>query len=186
MHVPFRRRTSRGITGRGRDANEDSRGSGRATVLSTLVSSAFNFAALWGVARFTTSSEMGRFAAWVAVTYFFVAVQRSAFGEPLLTRGVILQKDLIIRGALYGQVVLCALAGVASVGMSAPTLSWGSLIVGLASTSIVLEDSLRYIAFAQRRPIYALTADLVALVVAVAGGIILAATGHATMTSVVV
>jgi hypothetical protein len=124
------------------------------------------FAVNAAVSRRVSSEDFGRFSVMYLVLYFGMASLRSVFGEPLLLTTQVSDTDA---GAINRWAVGSAVAAAAVLGLLEAVVlvsifhSLWLIVVAAALPLLVLQDVLRYVAFALGRPQIAAASDVVVL-----------------------
>lgn len=138
-------------------------------------SSLSNLALSVVVARSVGTEEYGAFALAYAAYALLLGVARALGAEPLLIHHAAREPDAATsRGrAAAGSALLLGVVGgvlVAVIGGLAGGDARGALVaIGLCLPALLLQDALRYVAFASRRPQVALASDVLWLVAFLAG-----------------
>lgn len=135
-----------------------------------VASAAGNFAATIWVARTSTAHDFGIFAAVFVVYIMSVGFAQATISEPLVIgpTGTSASRPSRRDGTHYGSAVTATicLAGVltalvlAAGALIAGQLGWSLMLMAILLPGLLLHDVLRYTAFANREPTFALMLDL--------------------------
>jgi len=123
------------------------------------VSSLSNIALTVVVARAVAPDDFGRYVLVIATFQFVVAVCQAVVSEPFLVLCGGAPDRRSEGGALGTAVLIGSLAAGVLVAVGLLTSATAVVALGLAMPGLLLQDTLRFVAFGQRRPGVALTSD---------------------------
>lgn len=130
------------------------------TVIDQAISGASNFVTLVLIARLFGLAEFGAFSVAFSVYLLYVGLVRATSGELLVIRTASGEQGAARAGVKSSQrfAVACTLVGVAA-AFVAPSSMQTVAIVLLLAPGLVMQDILRYVAFAAGRPRVAIASD---------------------------